>query len=428
MNDKYSHLSKASANVLIVDDTRANLRLLEDLLTEQGYHVRPAPNGRWALTAAQTTPPDLILLDIMMPEMDGYEVCRHLKADERTCEIPIIFISAVNETVDKVKAFSIGGIDYITKPFQAEEVLARVRTHLTISKLQKGLQEKNDRLQEEITKRQQVEETLRQKNDELTHTLHVLKTTQEQLIESKKMAALGGVVAGVAHEINTPIGVGVTAASTLENKTEDILTQYKAGTLKGADVKAYLSSASRSSQLILTNLLRAQELVQSFKQVAVDQTNLTSRTFAIKGYIEKVLLSLEPKLKRTSHQIVIDGEEDVMITSFPGAFSQLITNLVINSLTHAYPTGKAGLLHFEFHQTGERILMTYSDDGCGIPPENQEKIFEPFFTTARSEGGTGLGLHIVYNLVMQTLKGTLQCESRLGEGTTFIFTLPVEIA
>jgi PleD family two-component response regulator len=142
--------AQSSPNILAVDDTRPNLRLLVGILAEGGYKVRPAANGRMALEAAKVEPPDLILLDIMMPEMNGFEVCRQLKADERTRDIPIIFISALDETLDKVKAFAIGGVDYITKPFQAEEVLARVKTHLTIRNLQKSLQEQNRQLQEAL--------------------------------------------------------------------------------------------------------------------------------------------------------------------------------------------------------------------------------------------------------------------------------------
>src|ERR687885_428119 len=169
-------MSNYQANILVVDDAPANLRLLVGILQERGYEVRPVPNGKLALFAAQGRLPDLILLDIMMPEMDGYEVCSKLKADERTKDIPVIFVSAINDVLDKVKAFEIGGVDYITKPFQVEEVLARVETHLAIRNLQRNLQDKNE---------------------ELAKTLQQLKTTQGQLIESEKMAALGSLVAGV---------------------------------------------------------------------------------------------------------------------------------------------------------------------------------------------------------------------------------------
>lgn len=182
--------SANESNILIVDDIRENLRLLMDILSEKGYHVRPAPNGPWAISAAQSSPPDLILLDILMPEMSGYEVCEQLKSDDRTCDIPVIFISAISEVVDKVRAFSIGGVDYITKPFQAEEVLARVETHLAIVKLRKGLQEKNIRLQQEITGREHAETLLRKKNEDLTSALGELKTAHRKIMSGLHYAKM----------------------------------------------------------------------------------------------------------------------------------------------------------------------------------------------------------------------------------------------
>ena len=175
----------ARQSILIIDDTPANLRLLTEILSHRAYMPRPVTDGLLAITAAQAEPPDLILLDIMMPNITGYEVCERLKADERTRDIPIIFISAKNEVFDKVKAFAFGGVDYITKPFQAEEVLARIETHLALRSLQKRLNAQNA---------------------ELAEALRQLQLTQEQLIQREKIAALGHLIAGIAHEINTPLG------------------------------------------------------------------------------------------------------------------------------------------------------------------------------------------------------------------------------
>jgi predicted ATPase/signal transduction histidine kinase/tRNA A-37 threonylcarbamoyl transferase component Bud32 len=273
--------------------------------------------------------------------------------------------------------------------------------------------------------RDHLEELVSERTHKLSQTLEHLKATQAQLIESEKMAALGSLVAGVAHEINTPVGIGVTAASTLENETQTLLAAYKTG-LKRSDLKTYIKTAMQCSQLILSNLERAAKLVHSFKQVAVDQTSLEKRAFTVKNYLEATLRSLAPHLKPTKHTIQIIGDEEITLNSYPGAFSQIATNLVMNSISHAYKAGEVGQLSFKMTDKNERILIEYSDDGCGIPEEHLPKIFEPFFTTARYQGGTGLGLHIVYNLVTQKLDGTIRCESQVGKGTKFIIDLPIQ--
>lgn len=413
-------LIETSANILVVDDTRANLRLLAEMLSKEGYQVRPATNGSRALAAAQAEPPDLILLDIMMPDLNGYEVCQKLKTDEATRDIPIIFLSALNEIIDKVKAFSIGGVDYITKPFQVEEVLARVETHLTLRQLQKNLEGKNIQLQQEIVERQRA-------NEALQKTLQDLKDTQAQLVESEKMAALGGLVAGVAHEINNPVGFSITAASVLEDETKALVKAYETDSLTRSNLTDYLDTAQESSGLILRNLQQAASLIKSFKQVAVDQTSLDKRTFNLKSYLEETIQNLAPRLKKTSHKLVINGDETIMMTSYPGALSQIVTNLVINSISHGYQKEEAGQLQFDLSQKQGRVIVQYSDDGSGIPAENLGQIFEPFFTTARNQGGSGLGLHIVYNLVTQKLKGTIHCESVEGEEAKFIIDLPPQL-
>jgi signal transduction histidine kinase len=275
-----------------------------------------------------------------------------------------------------------------------------------------------------IIENKQAEEALAKRTQELSAALDHLKTTQSKLVESEKMASLGGLVAGVAHEINTPIGICVTAASTLADRTIETATVYDNKQLKGSALKAYFNMAQSSSNLVLNNLNRAAKLIQSFKQVAVDQSNLDKRSFAVKKYIQDTLINLKPHLKKTPHQITVSGDEQISINSYPGAFSQIITNLVMNSVRHAYPVGEAGNLRFEFKLDLGRLMVEYSDDGCGIPEENREKIFEPFFTTARAQGSTGLGLHIVFNLVTQKLQGTINVQSEVGVGTTFFIEIP----
>jgi len=272
-----------------------------------------------------------------------------------------------------------------------------------------------------------LEQRVKQRTQELSDTLDDLRATQNQLIESEKMASLGGLVAGIAHEINTPVGNSITVASTLFENTERVIEIYEQGKLKGSALKLYFDNATKISQLLLDNLDRAGELVQSFKQVAVDQSFLEQRAFKVKPYIESTLISLKPKLQHTEHTITVSGDDAIEIDSYPGALSQIITNLVMNSVTHAYPGNKAGQLQFTLTREEDQLIFVYQDDGCGIPPENLSRLFEPFFTTKRNQGGTGLGAHIVYNLVTQKLGGTIRCESELNQGTIFTIHIPLHI-
>ncbi|MEH1966110.1 trifunctional serine/threonine-protein kinase/ATP-binding protein/sensor histidine kinase [Nostoc sp.] len=271
-----------------------------------------------------------------------------------------------------------------------------------------------------------LEQKVSDRTQELSRALEELKTTQDQLVESKKMAALGSLVAGVAHEVNTPVGTSITLVSTLIDKTTTLIATVEQGQLKRADLTNYLNIAKECGDIILTNLNSAAELVQSFKQVAVDQTNLEQRTIKVKLYLEETLFSLAPNLRKTLHTVTITGDDAVTISSYPGALAQVVTNLVMNSLMHAYQPEEAGQMHFQVLQQANRVIIQYRDDGCGVPEEHLSRIFEPFFTTARHRGGTGLGLHIVYNLVTQKLRGRIDVQSEVGKGTLFIVTLPLE--
>jgi signal transduction histidine kinase len=242
------------------------------------------------------------------------------------------------------------------------------------------------------------------------------------------MVALGGLVAGVAHEINTPVGIGVTAASLLGEQTASFRDLYQGGRMKRSDLETYLDTASQSSTMLLSNLNRAAELIQSFKQVAVDQSTEERRCFPVKTYLDEILLSLRPQLKRTSHDIEVHVEDGLQLDTYPGAFAQIVTNLVMNSLTHAFAPEESGQITLDLTEVTDQVHFAYRDNGCGIPAEHLEKIFEPFFTTKRGQGGSGLGLHIIYNLVTQKLGGTMHCESAEGEGTRFVMTFPLRSA
>ncbi|MBI1208409.1 MAG: PAS domain S-box protein [Azospirillum sp.] len=277
---------------------------------------------------------------------------------------------------------------------------------------------------EDITQRKHSEDELRTAKEQAEQALAQLTRTQESLIQAEKMASLSLLVAGVAHEINTPLGIGVTSASLLADKTAALRQTFESGQLKRADLSAYVAVALETVGLMLTNLGRAAELVHSFKQVAVDQTSAERRRFDLHSYIDECLMSLRPRLKLSRHQVVVDCPNGIMLDSYPGALAQILTNLVINSLLHAYEEGQTGILSITVADQDAAVVLRYADNGRGIPKNHLGRIFEPFFTTKRGAGGTGLGLHVVYNLATQTLKGDIAVDSEEGHGTTFTLHVP----
>jgi two-component system, NtrC family, sensor kinase len=246
-----------------------------------------------------------------------------------------------------------------------------------------------------------------------------------QLISAEKMAALGELVAGISHEINTPIGTAITAASFLEKKSKALTNQIISGEVRRSELLEYLKNIDDAMQLTLTNLMRASELIQSFKKVAVDRSISDRRLFKVKEYFGDIVVSLKPRYKRSGHTVEIEVDESLEMDSYPGDISQMMTNLIMNSLAHAYPDStKKGVMKIRAAREHKSIIIVFSDDGVGIPEENLSKIYLPFFTTKRGAGGSGLGLNIVYNIVTQKLGGTIECRSTVGLGTTFIITIP----
>lgn len=304
----------------------------------------------------------------------------------------------------------------------------------------------------DITSRRKAQEDLKQLNEELEmrvaartadlevsnralkESLKLIKDTQTRLVESEKLAALGGMVAGMAHEINNPLGIGVTAASYLDSKLKEIAgASGESGpgsppSGDGTDMRAIslltLENIRESSRMILSNLRRASELVNGFKQVASDQSQEQRRSFNLREYLDEILLSLRPELKKTAVEVKVRCPEDLVIESYPGALSQIVTNLILNALRHGYEENAEGTIRIHVRQAYRHLLIIFSDDGAGIPEEILPKIFDPFFTTKRGKGGSGLGLHIIFNLVTNTLKGEIHCESQPGEGTRFVIRIP----
>ena len=276
-----------------------------------------------------------------------------------------------------------------------------------------------------ILELQESQQVLEAKKNDLQILLQDLTETQNKLIEVEKQSALGQLVAGVAHEINTPVGTSITLASTLVDETHIFRDLTQGGKLKRSHLNHYLEVAEDTTKLILHNLNRAGEMVQTFKKVAVDQTHHELRNFEVKAYLTDVLRSLKPYFKEGNHHYEITGEL-VYIQGYPGLLAQIVTNFVVNSIKHAYGPEESGHLVLDVQTIHDKLVLRYTDDGCGIPEAARGKVFEPFFTTGRKSGGTGLGLHIVYNIVTQSLKGDIHLSGVEGQGTQFEVIIPIE--
>ncbi len=308
------------------------------------------------------------------------------------------------------------------KPLRVAGTVSDV-TALKLSEL--DLQTLNHELEQRVEQRTAE---LTRTNEALHGTVADLKLAQRQLVDAEKMAALGGLVAGVAHEINTPLGISVTAASHLQGETQRLRRLLDGGELQRSDLDAYEVTARESSEMILRNLQRADKLVKSFKQVAVDQSSEERRHILLAQYIDEILTSLRPALKRARHRIIVECPADLGFVTMPGAIYQVLANLVMNSLIHAFEPDQPGEIRIEAAIKPGYVLLTYSDNGRGMSEEARSRIFEPFFTTRRGQGGSGLGMHIVFNLVTQGLRGTIECDSAPGQGVYFSIRIPLEEA
>ena len=254
----------------------------------------------------------------------------------------------------------------------------------------------------------------------------VLRRTEHELMRREKMAALGGLVAGVAHEINTPLGIAVTAASLLDARVRELDRAFQAGDLRRSALAAFVDDARQAADLTLTNLGRAAELVQSFKQVAVDQSHDQRRRVHLGPYLHEVLASLAPLYKRGDHRVELVVDDPIDAETYPGAIAQIAANLVQNALQHAFPEGRPGCLEIRLRRLDDgRAELTFADDGRGMSDDERARAFEPFYTTRRGQGGSGLGLPIVHNLVTDLLRGEITLESGPGRGSTFTLRLPV---
>lgn len=428
--------SELTSDLLIVDDTLDNVRLLSDILTNAGFTVRKAISGEMALTAVQASLPSLILLDINMPEMDGFEVCRQLKANPHTQEIPIIFLSASDMTHHKVEAFKMGGADYVTKPFQAEEVIARIRHQLLIAHLKKDLQHKNKNLETTLSK---------------------LKETQVELIQKEKMVGLSQLIAGIAHEINNPISFIVGNLNPAKQYFSDLMDIIKLYQQRfptpGKDIEKAISRAdldfisqdfSEVLKSMETGTARIRRIVQSL-QTFSQQGNSAIKTIDIHETLDNILLLTQPRLRgegsRPSIQVACDYGQVPAITCDARLINQAILHILdnavdaINGFWDELTTNNGQAVTFwepaiTIATTTPKpgwVAIKIRDNGIGIAEEQQSRVFDPFFTTKPIGQGEGLGLSITYQIVVDKHKGNLFVQSTPKHGSEFVVELPVEM-
>lgn len=304
----------------------------------------------------------------------------------------------------------------------AERLLLMMTVDITEQRrIERELQQLNVELEHRVTLRT---EELHQSNQQLESSLQTLKLAQEQLVESEKLAALGNLVAGVAHELNTPIGNGVMAITTLDERLREFRAVPR-DAMRYSDLQRFAEAVEMACSISLRNLQRAAALVSSFKQVAVDQTSSQRRRFALREVVDEVLLTLQPTLRKMSCRVDVQVPELLVLDSYPGALGQVLTNLISNAVNHAFDGREGGIITIRAAVAeGDEIIFSVADNGRGIPQALQKKVFEPFFTTKLGQGGTGLGLHIVFNAVTHVLGGQITLHSQRGEGSVFELRIP----
>ncbi len=424
--------------ILVVDDTNTNLEFISDALSRAGYMVSTNINSEKALRQIRERPPDLILLDVVMPGMDGFQVCQHLKADLNTCNIPVIFMTAIADTESKVKGFALGAVDYITKPFEEQELLARVNIHLQLRNLNR-----------------QLEHLVAERTVELTETLKQLQEFQLQLVQSEKMSALGNLVAGVAHEINNPIGF---ISGNLQPAASYIQDLFKL-------IHLYQSHYSPPHPEIQAgideiNLEYIQEdlpkVIASMKEgiSRIRNISISLRVFSradsdrqvpfnIHEGIDSTLMILKHRLKaigrRPTITVVKEYSKLPLVECFPGQLNQVFMNLLANAIdaveeeaefsTHADKIAYCPMpkiwIRTELSSDETDVLIHIKDNGIGMSDDVKKKAFDHLFTTKPVGKGTGLGLSIVRQIVVDKHHGSLTYKSVIGIGTEFTLKIPI---
>ncbi|PSB24447.1 hybrid sensor histidine kinase/response regulator [Stenomitos frigidus] len=474
-------------SILIVDDNPTNLEVLAETLTDSGFQISVALDGETALEQVKYHPPALILLDIMMPGIDGFETCRRLKSDPEIFDIPVIFLTALSDAENKVAGLSLGAVDYITKPFQREEVLARVSIHLKLYNLAKTLEAQNVILKKEVEYRKTVENLLQTFNQELeqqveertlklTRTLQDLEKAQVQLVHSEKMSSLGQLVAGIAHEINNPVNFIYGNLSPASEYIQDLLKLAEfcqkyflrlpdefQEHLKQIDIEFLQDDLPRIIASMKVGADRIRQIVLSLRNFSrLDEAEV--KPVDIHEGIESTLLILQSRLKgkldQANIQVIKEYGDLPNVECYAGQLNQVFMNIINNAIDALeecpkfnrghHPSNKE--LELKIQQAVQRtrhlniagqqdepciwirtelasngcLVVRIADNGSGIPESLRQRLFDPFFTTKPVGKGTGLGLSISHQIVVEKHGGNLYCESELGKGSEFRVEIPIQ--
>lgn len=428
--------------ILIVDDNSTNTKVLFDCLKSAGYRVLIAQSGESAIEKLELVIPDLILLDVMMPGINGFDTCQRLKASSATQDIPVIFMTALSDTDEKVKGFTLGAVDYITKPFQQEEVLARVSTHLQLRNLTKQLQTLNQNLEQRVTER----------TSELTAALEQVQNSQLQLIQSEKMSSLGNLVAGIAHEINNPVGFMAGNIEQIDLAISDVI--YCLQLYQEALPNPGSKIASKIAEIELEYLIEDLPKMVASMKIGCDRIcdiSTSLRTFSrsdtdskvaadIHEGIDSTLMILQHRLKanetRPAIQIIKNYGKIPRIKCYLGQVNQVFMNIIANAIdsfeeinqnrNYLDIQANPNIITITTISTdNQQIIIKIDDNGSGIPDTIKSRIFDHLYTTKSIGKGTGLGLSISKQIIESKHNGILQVESKVDRGTEFVIILPI---